>query len=294
MFLFKLAGKIFRHFAYWAIYAVLLLISLLPLNFLKYTIGNVLYRLSNSILKYRYPVIIQNLSRSFPGKSYFDIKQMASAFYVHLTTIMVETTKLFSISQKDLLKKVSITNGEILDFYFQQERNVIVLLGHYGNWEYLNILPKIVPFQVNAIYKPLSSWVMGKLIHKLRTRFGMKMIPSNHALRTLLRKNNTPQLSLFLADQFPGADAKFTVKFMNQQTTFFTGAEKLAKATDSVVLYLEVMSRLENNLELKFSTITNQPVQTKENEITQSFIRQLEESIYHKPAYWLWSHKRWK
>ncbi|WP_131535868.1 lysophospholipid acyltransferase family protein [Pedobacter nototheniae] len=294
MFLFKLVDKIGQYFAYWIIYAVLLLISLLPLNFLKYTFGKVLYKLSYSVLKYRYPVIIQNLSRCFPKKSYAAIKQTALAFYANLTNMVIETIKLLSISKKDLLKKVRIDNIELLDFYFKQERDIIVMLGHYGNWEYLNILPEIIPFQVNAVYKPLSSLVMSKLIDKLRTRFGMKMIPANQALRTLLRENNKPQMSLFLADQFPGVAVKSTFSFMNQLTTFFTGAEKLAKATNSVVLYLEIITKNNSNWALKFSLITTDPKQTEENEITQLFINKLEQSIFCDPAQWLWSHKRWK
>ena len=294
MFLFKLVEKIAQHFAYWIIYTVLLLISLLPLNFLKYTFGKVLYKLSYSVLKYRYPVIIQNLSRCLPKKSYAAIKQTALAFYANLTNMVIETIKLLSISKKDLLKKVRIDNIELLDFYFKQERDIIVMLGHYGNWEYLNILPEIIPFQVNAVYKPLSSLVMSKLIHKLRTRFGMKMIPANQALRTLLRRNNKPQMSLFLADQFPGVAVKSIFNFMNQPTTFFTGAEKLAKATNSIVLYLEIITKHNSNWELKFSLITTNPKQTEENEITQLFINKLEQSIFCDPAQWLWSHKRWK
>ncbi|WP_316804006.1 lysophospholipid acyltransferase family protein [Pedobacter nototheniae] len=290
----KFPERMLRFFAFWTIYTLLVLISLLPVKFLKNTLGKILYKLCYSIFRYRYPVIIQNLSRCFPEKSYEAIKQTASAFYVHLSVFIIETVKLFSVSKKEMLRNVEITNPEIITYYYQQKRDVIVMLGHYGNWEYLNILPGMIPYEVNAIYKPLTNKVMGKLIYKLRTRFGMQMLPASRALRILLRKNNKPRLTLFLADQFPGADAKCILNFMNQPTNLFTGAEKLAKVSNSVVLYLEIINKHGNGYEFKFSLITDCTERMGENEITQSFICKLEERICSEPAQWLWSHRRWK
>lgn len=270
------------------------LLGLLPIGVAKGTIGKVLYFLSYRVFRYRYSVVLQNLSRAFPAKSYAEIQQISKDFYRHLSVMAVETTKLFSISSRELRKKVTLSNLEMILEYYQQNRSIIAVLGHYGNWEYLNILPSYLPFNVNAIYKPLSNPVMGKLIQHIRTRFGMRLIPANQALRYLLKQKGQPQMSIFIADQFPGINEDTKFDFLHQSTNMFTGAEKLSIATDAVVVYLDMKRKPDDCWEINFSLITDTARETRDQQITRSFADKLQATIKAQPAYWLWSHKRWK
>ncbi len=279
---------------YFLVYPPLYLLSMLPYYLSNILIGRLLFFLSYRVFRYRYNVVLQNLSRALPLKTYEEVELLAREFYLHLAGLAVEITRFFSISSREQLKQVRISNPELLDTYYQQNRNVIAVLGHYGNWECLNILPMLLPFQVNAIYKPLSNKIMGKLVHRIRTRFGMRMIPASQALRQLLKTHEQPQLSLFIADQFPGLQAKCRVDFMNQSTLMFNGAEKLAIATNSVVIYIDILPLGHNSWRVNFSTITETAPQTSSGQITAAFSKKLQQTISISPAYWLWSHKRWK
>lgn len=270
------------------------LLGLLPIGVAKGTIGKVLYFLSYRVFRYRYSVVLQNLSRALPAKSYAEIQQISKDFYRHLSVMAVETTKLFSISSRELRKKVTLSNLEMILEYYRQNRSIIAVLGHYGNWEYLNILPSYLPFNVNAIYKPLSNPVMGKLIQHIRTRFGMRLIPANQALRYLLKQKGQPQMSIFIADQFPGINEDTKFDFLHQSTNMFTGAEKLSIATDAVVVYLDMKRKPDDCWEINFSLITDTARETRDQQITRSFADKLQATIKAQPAYWLWSHKRWK
>lgn len=270
------------------------LLGLLPLQVANGTIGKMLYFLSYRVFRYRYSVVLQNLSRALPTKSYAEIQEISKDFYRHLSAMIVETTKLFSISRTELRKKVTLSNVEMVLEYYQQNRSIIAVLGHYGNWEYLNILPSYLPFNVNAIYKPLSSPVMGKLIQHIRTRFGMRLIPANQALRYLLKQKGQPQMSIFIADQFPGINEDTKFDFLHQSTNMFNGAEKLSIATDAVVVYIDMKRKPNNCWEVNFSLITDAARSTRDHQITRSFADKLQETIKEHPAYWLWSHKRWK
>lgn len=272
----------------------LYLISLLPHTIADITIGKFLYFLAYSVFRYRYSVVLQNLSRSLPAKSYSEIQQIAKNYYKHLACMVVEIIKLFSVSSHALDKKVQLVNTRLLLHYHQQNRNIIAVSGHYGNWEYLNILPVHLPFKVNAIYKPLTSQFMNKLVHYVRGRFGMQLLPANQALRYLLKQKDEPQLSIFLADQFPGNSEQARFDFLHQSTNMFNGAEKLAIATNSVVVYLEMKRRPDRCWEIGFSLITASPKETCNQEITRCFADKLQQTIKADPSYWLWSHKRWK
>lgn len=270
------------------------LISLLPYSIAAPTIGKFLYFISYRVFRYRYSVVLQNLSRSLPAKSYQEIRQIAKEFYKHLVCMAIETIKLFSVSRYTLDKKVQLVNAELLFAYHQQNRNIIAVLGHYGNWEYLNILPVQLPFTVNAIYKPLSNPLTNRLVHHVRGRFGMLLIPANQALRHLLKQKDKPQLSIFIADQFPGSCEQEKFDFLHQSTNMFNGAEKLAIATNAVVVYLEMKRKPDHCWEISFSLITESPKETSNQEITRCFASQLQQTIRTAPSYWLWSHKRWK
>lgn len=270
------------------------LIGLLPYSISSAIIGQMLYFVSYRIFKYRYSVVLQNLSRSLPSKSYAEIQQIATAFYRNFSCMMIETLQLFSMSSYTLNKKVHLLNPELLLSYHKQNRSIIAVLGHYGNWEYLNILPELLPFKVNAIYKPLSNSMMNTLIKQLRSRFGMRLIPANQALRYLLKQQHEPQLSIFIADQFPGFSTYEQFNFLHQPTQMFNGAEKLAKTVNAVVIYLEMKRSSNNCWEIGFSLITERPRETAKQEITQCFAAKLEQTIQTDPGYWLWSHRRWK
>lgn len=286
--------KVIYDFSFLSVYFPVYLLGLLPLSVSNGTIGKVLYFFSYRVFRYRYSVVLQNLSRALPTKSYAEIQQISKEFYRHLSAMVIETTKLFSISSTQLLKKVEVTNVEMILEYYQQKRNIVAVLGHYGNWEYLNILPAYLPFPVNAIYKPLSNPVMGKLIHHIRTRFGMRLIPANQALRHLLKQKDQPQMSIFIADQFPGINEETKFDFLHQSTNMFNGAEKLSIATDAVVVYIDIKRKPDSCWEVGFSLITDSARQTREQQITRCFADKLQETITAQPAYWLWSHKRWK
>lgn len=283
-----------QNLCYQLIYLPLYLLSMMPYFISNVLIGRVLFFLAYRVFRYRYLVVAQNISRSFPQKSYQDVEQLIKAYYQHLTAMVVEVTRFFSIRCHQQLRHITFSNIELLDYYYAQNRNVIVLLGHYGNWESLNVLPIKLQFQVNAIYKPLTNQVAEKFAQRVRGRFGIRLIPSSHALRHLLKPHERPQLSLFIADQYPGKSTKCVLPFLNQSTLMFNGAEKLARATNAVVVYVDIVPLKTNCWGVNFSLITESAAKTSDHEITTAFCNKLEQTIASQPAYWLWSHKRWK
>lgn len=272
----------------------IVLVSLLPYQVLQATVGRCCYFLAYSVTRYRYHVVLQNLSRSFPDKPYAEIHKLAKDFYRHFSCLVVDVVKSASISGQELAGRVRVANADLPIDYHRQRRPMVALLGHYGNWEGLNILPSILPFEVNALYKPLSNTLLCRIVRHIRSRFGMKLIPADKALRQLVKTQDKAALNLFIADQFPGQDKGCHVEFLNQPTTLFDGAEKLAKAIDAVVFYVELERAPENGWNVRFLLITDHAKETLPGQITRSFAAHLQATIRKAPEYWLWSHRRWK
>ena len=96
-----------------------------------------------------------------------------------------------------------------------------------------------------------------------------------------------------ITDQWPSGDRYWTT-FLGQETAFLNGAERIAKMMNFPVFYCELTKTRRGYCEAEFKLMTATPKETGEGEITEMFSQRLEQTLRREPAYWLWSHKRWK
>ncbi len=276
------------------IFAVAKLAGLLPINIL-YLKGSFLRFFAEKILRYRYQVIIQNLSRSFPDKNYKEIREIAHNFYRHFFDIFAEVIKSQALNSDQAKIRFNIENPELISDYHSKGINVIAMAGHRGNWELVTMMPLFFSFSIYTLYKPLTSKVMESLMGRIRKRFGLKLLPMNRAGRFILGKKDYPALYLFVGDQSPShKDPEYCFNFLNQPSLMFTGGAKLAKATSSAVVYFSINKIKRGYYSVKFTTIAEPHEGINEKSILERFVKMLEEDIRLQPAFWLWSHKRWK
>ncbi|MBO9153998.1 lysophospholipid acyltransferase family protein [Chitinophaga sp. GCM10012297] len=253
-----------------------------------------IYLIVYKVLGYRYAVVLQNLSRSFPERSYEEVRQLAGGFYRHFSGIFSEMALMLFTPAARVKERVRVKNIDLLQYYHAQQRNVMIMLGHYGNWECLNVLPAKTFMNIHAVYKPLRNKFFDKIMRRLRTRFGLKLVPADKAARHMLASRDCAGAYIFVADQCPGNGAH-TIDFLRQPTPVITGAERLARATGAVVLYATVgKAEAPAAWEISFQLITDAPGELPPFAITERFSRLLEEDIRRQPQYWLWTHRRWK
>lgn len=291
----KLPEKIrYRRLVYEPLFAMLYFISLLPTWMLR-GIQHLIYWTLCNMMRYRYDVVVQNLSRSFPKRSYRHIQAMTRAFYCHFSELLIETLQLLSITEEQHRKKVHLHNPEVLEHCHQQGRNIIIVMGHYGNWECLNILPRYVSFDVYAVYKPTPYTFLNRVLYRIRSRFGIRLLATNETARFMLSNRHRPGAYVFIADQSPVIRARCKTDFLHQPTALPTGAEQLARSTDAVVLYASVRKRSKGDgWNVYFSLITEETADVESYDITRTFAWYLEHDILHAPEYWLWTHKQWE
>lgn len=243
----------------------------------------------SQVMHYRSKVSTQNIARSFPLATYQEVAQYHQGFYRNLGRIFYES--LFISKQILTLTEDSIA---LLEKIKRENRNIILILGHYGNWELMKQLPLSTDIQVQALYKPLQNKFWNYLIKGIREQHGMRLIPSQQALRTLLKEKNSSKLTVFVADQFPGRNNGTKVEFLNQQTYIYTGAEQIAQKLNAYVVYGEITPSDHQHWQLSIETICEEASLTTKGDISQAFAKKLECSIQKRPSLWLWSHKRWK
>ncbi|MFH1120175.1 MAG: lysophospholipid acyltransferase family protein [Bacteroidota bacterium] len=266
----------------------------LPIGFLYFKAA-FLRIIAEKILHYRYQVIIQNLSRSFPEKNYQEISALAHSFYRHFFEIFAEVIKSQGLKPAEAKARFSIENPELIHDFHARGINVIAMAGHRGNWEWVIMMPLFFGFNIYTLYKPLSGRIMENLMGRIRARFGMKLLSMQQAGRFILSKKDYPALYIFVGDQSPShKDPDYCFDFLNQPSLLFNGGAKLARATASAVVYLSITKTGRGTYSAGFRTIAEPSENKSDQEILSSYARMLEQDIRKQPAFWLWSHKRWK
>ena len=284
---------------YFPLYFYFWLHALLPLKIL-YILSDILFFPMFYIVRYRRKLVYQNMKDSFPEKSEKEIRRMEKAFYHHFCDYIVETIKLLHISDKETRKRVKFHNTEALQEIVDNGGSCLMLLGHYGNWEFV---PSVTLWLrkgsviIAQIYRPLKNKWFDRFFLKLRGRYHSECIAKQDTLRSILRYKSSgrPSITGFMADQTPSpANIHHWVNFLNHDTPVFTGVEKIAHKVGFSVFYFDVEKIKRGYYSVTIREISKNPKETEEFEITNKYMEMMETTILRAPEYWLWTHNRWK
>lgn len=277
-----------------SVYALVYGASLIP-STLLYAMASFILFFAYNVIGYRKAIVIQNIARSFPDMKYGEVRCIVKKFYACFIDYFAEIIKSISATADVLDKKIIFENLKIVNGHLCAGRNVIACMGHCGNWEMLNFMPYKLNHDMYAVYKPLHSEIMNSLMLKLRSRFGMKLIPDKSVVRHILTQKSSPAVYLFLADQCPRLkEDKYKLSLLNQETYVFSGMEKLARISRSAVIYLHINQLSKGNYKVTCIPICANAESVNDGEITQKYVNLLTENIKEEPYGWLWTHKRWK
>lgn len=280
----KLVVFIFKSFSY------------LP-NWLLYLLADLGYFILYKVIKYRKDVVYTNLHNSFPEKTDEEIEHIAQKFYRHLADMVSEGLMLYRMPFPFFDKHLNVKGVDILENYFKQGKGVIALGMHYANWEWNSSMQRHFSHQALMIYNPVrKNKELEKFILNMRERFGGISIPVHLSARKAIEFNNTsrPGLLWLAADQTPNQNAKFWTTFLNQETPFFSGPEKIAIKTNQPIVFVQTKKLGRGKYESTFIPLFENPAQETSESILLAYVDKVEKLIRAEPEYWLWSHRRWK
>lgn len=272
------------------------LISLLPLRIL-YGVADFAYFILYTVMKYRVQVTRRNLRNAFPNKTEEELHLLEKRFYRHLGDVLVETIKSFSISASSLKKRMQVLNPEFLEQYYAQGKSVIATTGHYGNWEWaaMTLSLHYDQFQAMGLYLPLKNKVFNRAMIRSRSRFGVNLVSVTEISDVMEKTKNDCCIWGLIVDQSPGRPEKaIWLNFLHQETPVAAGTEKYARQYNMVVVYGKITKIKRGYYTLEYLPVIEQPENSAVGEITAIHTSRLEEVIKSDPAYWLWTHKRWK
>lgn len=285
---------------YYLLYGLAYMLSLLPFRVL-YLLSDGIYGVVYYVIRYRRKVVWKNLTTSFPEKSEQELRKIEQQFYHWFCDYAVETLKLLTISDEHLLKHIEFRGVEQLEQCFDEGQDCAAILGHYCNWEWLSATGLAFKCHPNAvmglIYHPLRSNLIDRLFIDIRSSHKGVCIKKKKILRYLVEYRKEQRRSLFgyISDQTPKWDnIHLWLTFLNHDTPVFTGGERIMRKMNNAVFYVDMERPRRGHYICTFRLITKEINLLPENEVTFQFYQMLEASIHRQPAFYLWTHNRWK
>jgi KDO2-lipid IV(A) lauroyltransferase len=271
------------------------ILSRLPLAAL-YLLTDGLYLFIYHIWGFRRELSLSNLRNSFPDKSAAEIERIARVSYRNACNMIAEVLKGAVMPPEELRQRVSIVNADILQPYIHAGRPVVLLASHHCNWEWLLLdacLELKIP--VDAVYKPLRVSAIDRFMQETRSRFGGHPIPVGNFMIEVMRRREAARAFALVADQTPPHDEeKHWARFLNQDTAFFVGADKIARIARAPVFFVGMHRVRRGYYEANLQLLAKPPYQDGGYDVIERYVRVAENHIRQYPADWLWMYRKWK
>jgi KDO2-lipid IV(A) lauroyltransferase len=259
-------------------------------------LGGLLYRFDR---KHRERALA-NLRRSFPELSEPHREVLARRSMEELFMFFVEmfyTTRLIRIDS--WARYVVLENfREPLDLMMDRKGGLIMLTGHYGNFEILGYLLATLGFPTSSVARPLDNPYLSEFVFGVREKQGQRIIAKRGATQDVVEVIEGNGAVAFVADQNAGSKGLF-VDFFGRKASTYKSIGLLAMQYETPVI-IGYSRRL--NDEFRFAVGAQDiiyPEDWKSQDdplryITQRYTRALEDIVRQDPGQYWWVHRRWK
>lgn len=251
-------------------------------------------------LRYRYARITSNLRNSFPDKSEAEIRGIRRRFYSHLAETIVNTLGQARMTPEECRRRIDFVNMDMMAGIIG-DGPCIILASHMGSWEYYSFGGMwFDDHMLASVYHKLHDPAAEELFKRLRDHRNALPVAAHEAFRFFARyhRNGYEGLSVILgliSDQNPPRTPdSHWYRFLNQDTIFFEGGERMAVKYGVPVFYASQRKLRRGYYESSFELLWDGRSEVAPHEITERYVRLLEKDIMERPEMWMWSHHRWK
>jgi len=263
---------------------------------LLYLLADFLGWLAFHVFPYRDPVVRENLSKCFPELDEAGMREVRRRYYGGFADVLVEVIKSATLPAAEIRRRVRIVGLEQPRALLQQGQSVLLAAAHQCNWEWMLLALSLeLGFPLDAAYKPLVDDWAEREMKKVRSRFGSRLVPAKELLADIIKRGKVVRAVAMVADQEPTtSEHKHWTRFLNRDTAFYMGPEEIARVTRFPVFFLGMKRTARGLYELRCVPLSRPGESLRSGELTERYVRLVEQQIREAPPDWPWSHKRWK
>lgn len=283
---------------YYLIFTIIKVLSYIPFWAL-YVLSDIMYYPLYYIIRYRRKVVRKNLTESFPEKSHHEILAIEKKFYHYFMDMILESTKMASISPDEIKKRMKFTNIKMTNDLLDQGKSVDYFMGHYCNWEWMTSIGLWIKDDVVCaqVYHKLINHTFDNIIKQMRERMGNICVEMRETARFVanMASQNQPCMVALIADQSPKRkQIKHYVKFLNHTVPVLVGPEKITKHFGHIPVFVNVKRVKRGYYECEFIPLHDNPSSLPDYELSDIYFKHLEDEIRRQPECYLWTHNRFK
>jgi KDO2-lipid IV(A) lauroyltransferase len=278
------------------LYPILWCISILPFRIL-YIVSDGVYLLTYYIIGYRKKTVRENIAMALPNLSEKERLVIEKKSFHHISDVFLEMIKTLTISKSEMDKRYVFNNLEVYSDLEKKGKSIALLCAHYASYEWAVSMNSKITFEGYAVYKKINNRYFDKLVRDIRSKFKATLITTKETIPVMASNFRSKKLGVYglVSDQSPKLGGFFHWnKFMGIEVPIHTGGEMLAKKYDMNVIFLRTKKVKRGYYEATFEVLSDNAKEVPNYEITDQFLKLVEEQIYEQPEFYLWSHKRWK
>lgn len=288
--------KRMRHWVeYLALRALIALIDALP-DRVAEGIGATLGRLGYWPFRIRRAVAEDNVRRAFPEWGEAKVQEVVRASYEHLGRELVVILRMPTKSKQQIIAMTNCDGLPEADAAFREGRGMVVVAGHFGNWEIGAAMMAARGYPLDAIVNRQTNPLFDAYIVRTREELGVHIIARERARYEALRSLQSGRAVAFASDQNAGRSGLF-VPFFGRLAATHRGAARMAYRA-GVPMWLALPFRQPDGTYLLRLREVPFSREGEEDDVVYrgmaAFSAMLEAGIRERPEQYLWQHRRWK
>lgn len=255
--------------------------------------GNLLYYVGIK----RRKITFNNIKESLKLND-FETKKITKESYQNLGITLFEMVKLRTYTDEQISDLVKFSNLELIDELLSKGRGLILLTGHYGNWELLAYSTGLFSkLKVNVIIKNQKNKLFDKYIIENREKSGNKMISAGNAAREIVNIIKNKGIVALIVDQSADPNKDVFVDFFGRPAATYEAPAALALKFNIPILISYSVRQKDNTYKATIYELDHSDLSYNKKditELTQRHVKHLENQIKDVPGQWAWQHRRWK
>jgi KDO2-lipid IV(A) lauroyltransferase len=255
------------------------------------------------LLPFRRRIIVDNLRRVFgPAVPDAEIERLAQAHYAHLWRLIVEFFRFRFLPPERKRALVRVDNLDVFVDAFRRNAGVLVLTGHFGNWEVATVAgiqnyPE-VRGRFHFVRRPIKPRWLDSLVTRRFNRSGFGVVAKRGTLDRIVSLLESGDIIVFPFDQYAGGADGIDVEFFGHPAGTFRSLAIIALATGAPVVPAACWREANGTHVLRFEApiapVDVENVDASIRRTTRAYNAAIEQLVLRHPEQWWWVHRRWK